>query len=238
MHPEISAFPRERFYSTTEGNQQLLRDASGVAGRSWGYTRHASRAEWADVQGKKENGNRNSREVRVALDELRAFAAWAALNPKPGGEAWTVALLTFYRGQEKLLRDELQRLTEDRGRSRNFKLPNVQITLCTVDRFQGHEADLVLLSFVKTGRPKSSVGFLNSPNRLNVALTRAMQGLFIVGDIDAYLREANAARRDARGRTPEGRPLMSLLARILEAYDLQISRQPLPFSRRHPNARS
>ena len=182
MHPEISAFPRERFYSTTEGNQQLLRDASGVAGRSWGYTRHASRAEWADVQGKKENGNRNSREVRVALDELRAFAAWAALNPKPGGEAWTVALLTFYRGQEKLLRDELQRLTEDRGRSRNFKLPNVQITLCTVDRFQGHEADLVLLSFVKTGRPKSSVGFLNSPNRLNVALTRARHQIVLIGD--------------------------------------------------------
>ena len=52
------------------------------------------------------------------------------------------------------------------------------MTLCTVDRFQGHEADLVLLSFVKSG----SVGFLNSPNRLNVALTRARYQIVLIGD--------------------------------------------------------
>ena len=50
-----------------------------------------------------------------------------------------------------------------------------------------------------------------------------MQGLFIFGDIDAYRDEADAARRSMRARTRDGRPLMSLLARIVEAYDRQIA---------------
>lgn len=86
----------------------------------------------------------------------------------------------FYRGQEKVLRFRLQKECKQPGNTRNFDLGNgrVHVTLCTADRFQGHEADLVLLSFVKTG----SVGFLNSPNRLNVALTRARYQLVLIGD--------------------------------------------------------
>ena len=89
-----------------------------------------------------------------------------------------MAVLTFYRGQEAELRKELRKLCKQPGHTRNFELnPRVRITLCTVDRFQGHEADLVLLSFVKS----RSVGFLNSPNRLNVALTRARYQLVLIG---------------------------------------------------------
>jgi superfamily I DNA and/or RNA helicase len=54
-----------------------------------------------------------------------------------------------------------------------------------VDRFQGHEADVVYLAFVNR-RPTY---FLQSPNRLNVALTRARYQLVIVGN-----------RRDLAGR--------------------------------------
>lgn len=123
----------------------------------------------------------NPAEVRVVLDELRKFVDWAVAHPQSDGKPWEVAVLTFYRAQEKLLRDDLQQLSRARGNTRNFKLPAggtaVKVTLCTVDRFQGHEADLVLLSFVKSG----SVGFLNSPNRLNVAITRARYQLVLIG---------------------------------------------------------
>ena len=94
---------------------------------------------------------------------------------------WEVALLTFYKGQEAELRRRLQRESGQRGNTRNFRLPRssgkVHATLCTVDRFQGHEADIVFLSFVKSG----AVGFLNSPNRLNVALTRARYQIVLIG---------------------------------------------------------
>ncbi len=51
------------------------------------------------------------------------------------------------------------------------------IKLATVDFFQGQEADLVFLSMVNT----STVGFMDSPNRLNVGVTRARYQLVVVG---------------------------------------------------------
>ncbi len=177
----------------------LLRDASGLdSALSWTYDRYARRALWLEVDpGRRRTGRTNSSptEASKIIDELRAFVDWAKANqrrdvhgaPKP----WEVAVLTFYRGQEALLRERLQRESSQFGNSRNFRLPKgastpaVTVTLCTVDRFQGHEADLVLLSFVKSG----SVGFLNSPNRLNVALTRARYQLVLVGHRSYFASE-------------------------------------------------
>lgn len=187
MHPEISAFPRERFYSEAG----LLNDALGMnTAREWGYRRYARRATWLDIAPPRDAGRRrgpgnaNPAEAGAVMEELREFVRWAAAEPRPGKDpnaAWEVAVLTFYRAQEKLLRTRLQELSGQRGSTRNFQLPQaggrVHVTLCTVDRYQGHEADLVLLSFVKSG----AVGFLNSPNRLNVALTRARYQLVLVG---------------------------------------------------------
>jgi len=185
MHPDISAFPRQAFYSQAE----LLNDASGLhAARQWQYPRYARRAVWFDIApgGKKTrtrlSGNRNLAEANVLMTELDEFVAWAQHNPRPGKNPeapWEVAVLSFYKAQEKELRARLQRASGQRGNTRNFSLGRgrVKITLCTSDRFQGHEADLVLLSFVKSG----SVGFLNSPNRLNVALTRARYQLVLIG---------------------------------------------------------
>ncbi|KIM21900.1 hypothetical protein M408DRAFT_29151 [Serendipita vermifera MAFF 305830] len=59
-----------------------------------------------------------------------------------------------------------------------------QVLLRTVDNFQGEEADIILLSLVRNpqrGMP-GSIGFLKSPNRTNVALTRARHGLYVFGN--------------------------------------------------------
>lgn len=228
MHPDISAFPRERFYSDTdyvdseesveddvevaprpdeeiswetfgeeaadyeegEPNEPLLQDARTMSTeRAWSYRRYARRALWIGVAPRKgkqgSRSNRNPDEVDAVMEELKHFVAWAQEHlrrDKRGEEIhWTVAVLTYYRGQESLFRERLKELTGQYGNTRNFHLPRgrgaVHVTLCTVDRFQGHEADLVFLSFVKSG----SIGFLNSPNRLNVALTRARYQLVLVG---------------------------------------------------------
>lgn len=186
MHPDIAAFPRAQFY--TEAG--LLQDATGIgAAREWGYSRYARRAAWLEIlpkrqgSGRNQSRNRNPAEADAVMRELREFVQWAASTPHPGKNPetpWEVAVLTFYRGQEKELRLRLQKECGQPGNTRNFHLGKgrVHVTLCTADRFQGHEADLVLLSFVKTG----SVGFLNSPNRLNVALTRARYQVVLVGN--------------------------------------------------------
>jgi len=218
MHPDISAFPRAQFYSprpimrderdeSGENDESddgaplsetpyLLRDASAMrTERQWSYARYARHAIWIDTAPRRgpRRGNTNPAEVDVILEELRRFVDWAKDNPHPRGGPWTVAALTFYRGQEALLRRHLQKLSGLHANSRNFRLPargeQVHVTLCTVDRFQGHEADLVLLSFVKSG----SVGFLNSPNRINVAITRARYQLVLVGH-RTYFADRNRCR--------------------------------------------
>jgi superfamily I DNA and/or RNA helicase len=54
----------------------------------------------------------------------------------------------------------------------------VRIELCTVDRFQGHEADVVFLSIAN----QRVTNFLESVNRMNVALTRARYQRVVVGN--------------------------------------------------------
>ncbi|KAG8833026.1 hypothetical protein FRC17_000149 [Serendipita sp. 399] len=50
----------------------------------------------------------------------------------------------------------------------------------------GEEADIVILSLVRNHGPDrpGTIGFLKSPNRVNVALTRAKHGLFVFGNGD------------------------------------------------------
>jgi hypothetical protein len=191
MHHHISAFPRERFYSSEALSNEaaqgvLLQDASRLREeRDWRYSRYSRRAVWIDVapqRGWQGAPNANRAEAAKVLEELVAFERWAKDNPcrLPGRKGpWEVAVLAFHGDQETLLRAQLQRHSGQTANTREFTLGEgaVHVTLCTVDAFQGHEADLVLLSFVKSG----SVGFLDSPNRLNVALTRARFQVVLVG---------------------------------------------------------
>ena len=178
MHPDISATPRRLFYE-----DQALNDAKGMTGRrAWACDCFGDhRAVWIQVDGRTEN-NRNEKEARELCRQLERFLAWTEKSPRSDGNPWEVAVLTFYRGQEALIRDMLNQSRNDRTgygayAHRASTGTTATIKLCTVDRFQGHEADLVFLSFVKT----RSVGFLESPNRLNVALTRARYQLVLFG---------------------------------------------------------
>jgi hypothetical protein len=178
----------------------LLQDASVMEGeRQWSYAQYARRALWLDVAPERRlprsrrRPNENAAEAQKVLGELQSFVEWARGAPRRDKQGrskpWEVALLTFYRGQESSLREALQRLPGQRGNTFIFHLPHeepaVRVVLATVDRFQGQEADLVLLSFVKSG----SVGFLDSPNRLNVALTRARYQLVLIGHRSYFASE-------------------------------------------------
>ena len=81
--------------------------------------------------------------------------------------------------------------------------PHLVIELCTVDRFQGHEADFVLISFAN----RRSTSFLESPNRLNVALTRARYQRVIIGDRHAMRRAKEGALRNLAKYEPWEQPM-------------------------------
>ncbi|MEM1359679.1 MAG: AAA domain-containing protein, partial [Bacteroidota bacterium] len=61
------------------------------------------------------------------------------------------------------------------------RLHSFDLTVNTVDGFQGRERDVVYLSLVRSNE-KGEIGFLADYRRMNVALTRAKKYLVVIGD--------------------------------------------------------
>ena len=184
MHPDIAKTSRENFY---ENN--LLSANTVLENRGWSYALNEPVVKWIHNIDKTGNikGNKiiNPTEVNDIEKELFKFLDWAKNNPKTSGENYELAVLTFYLNQESELRRRIRKITKQSNFSK-FHKDNTDIFLYTVDKFQGQEADLVLLSFTKFTRD----AHFNSPNRLNVALTRARFKLVLFGNKEWFKRSA------------------------------------------------
>ncbi|GLC50926.1 hypothetical protein PLESTB_000447300 [Pleodorina starrii] len=103
----------------------------------------------------------------------------------------SVGIITPYRAQRELIR---RKFVEALG-------PGVleAVRIETVDSFQGKQLDVIILSCVRTVRPgapppsatagSGGVGFLADVRRMNVAITRAKQALWVLGHFAALGRE-------------------------------------------------
>lgn len=116
------------------------------------------------------------------------------LNKFTKDEEKQIGIISFYGKQIKQLRTVAH------------SHPTLPIRVSTVDRFQGMERNVVIVSMVRSntiqssknqqpdwkrypdlGYPKQkSLGFAQSPNRLNVALSRAKRLLVIVGNRELF----------------------------------------------------
>jgi len=56
-----------------------------------------------------------------------------------------------------------------------------QLRISTIDSFQGQEKEIIILSLVRSN-DDGDIGFLKDYRRMNVALTRAKEQLFVIGD--------------------------------------------------------
>ena len=68
------------------------------------------------------------------------------------------------------------------------------LRICPVDNYQGEENDIILLSLVRSNFDEN-IGFLKETNRLNVALTRAKKGLFVIGNFDMLKNKSEFVHR-------------------------------------------
>jgi hypothetical protein len=59
------------------------------------------------------------------------------------------------------------------------------LRLATVDNFQGEEAKVIIVSLVRSNKDRK-VGFLRTSNRVNVLLSRAQHGLYLIGNVETY----------------------------------------------------
>lgn len=79
-----------------------------------------------------------------------------------------VGIITPYRGQRNVIRDELEK--------------EYAVDVETVDGFQGRERDVIIYSVV--GTDPGSLKFAGEPNRFNVAATRPKSKLVVVGNVE------------------------------------------------------
>ncbi len=63
----------------------------------------------------------------------------------------------------------------------------ISVKCVVVDKYQGEENDIVLLSLVRSNK-EGKIGFLGVSNRICVALSRAKKGLYLTGNIELLSR--------------------------------------------------
>ncbi|SIQ96599.1 AAA domain-containing protein [Pontibacter lucknowensis] len=87
-----------------------------------------------------------------------------------------IGVIAPYRAQINYLQDKVEhtpRLHELHQKR--------QLSIGTVDSFQGQERDIICMSLVRSNE-RGEIGFLADERRMNVAMTRARRKLIIVGD--------------------------------------------------------
>ncbi len=120
-----------------------------------------------DEQIHPENKSRfNPDEFFVVREHLYQFLQLFAYE-KP-----SIGLISPYREQIVWMKNDLENDEILRGEN---------ITIQTIDGFQGQERDVIYISLVRSNT-KSEIGFLTDYRRMNVAMTRARMKLVVVGD--------------------------------------------------------
>jgi hypothetical protein len=131
----------------------------------------------------------------VALCEFVASLGGRSAEDEP----LSVALLSPYNHQVKLLRDQLRHvdlppgvLPKPHHRRRRDDDEGFEPAF-TVDSFQGAQADIVGISLVRNNGqpPEEGLGFLSESSRINVLLSRAERLLVLAGSWDFFAHQVS-----------------------------------------------
>jgi ATP-dependent RNA/DNA helicase IGHMBP2 len=104
----------------------------------------------------------------VANPEEAAFLFNYLEKLMPVLQPFSVAVISPYREQIRILKDILPKDSDN-------------ISVNTIDSFQGQERDMVIISMTRSNTD-NEIGFLSDIRRMNVAMTRAKKKLVIIGD--------------------------------------------------------
>ena len=168
MHPVIGEFVSDSFY---DGK---LRSPLPAEKRAHNLGLFDDKpVAWIDIplsMGKESRDNFSyQRQAEAAHIKEIVRAIYAKNNH------FSIGIITFYRAQVAAI---ISALSE-------FPRAQQELAVGTVDAFQGNEFDIVILSTVRSNTHldhRRRVGFLDNPNRLCVAFSRAKRLLICVGD--------------------------------------------------------
>jgi len=189
MSPAISAFPSLRFYDNRIFNGDNvtcsdLRQAPLLGGQPYCVLQIVGEESVSPC-----GSYSNIVEARCAVQLVKQLRDSHSGNRAEWYSCDRIRIITFYNAQVLLIKRLLRE--ESLGD---------KIVVATVDSSQGCEADVVIVSFVrsqKTTKESSArrgAGFLTDDRRLNVALTRARFQLICVGNLNGMPASARSLR--------------------------------------------
>ncbi|WP_313294760.1 AAA domain-containing protein [Pseudomonas sp.] len=208
MLPEIGTFISQHFYNN--GLDHSRTKGNGLFEHFAWLTYDSRNYNVPPERGNDRKTLINNREIQIIVDRLAlmheqireakaAELGEGAFSTDEQREVFfdqkrrlSVAVITPYRAQCKQLRRALGSL--------DFA-QHLTIEVDTVDAFQGRQADVVFFSFVRTVGPAT---FYADDRRMNVAISRARDCVYLVGSID-YIRSKRLPALTALA----GRPVLS-----------------------------
>ena len=180
MHPAIREFPSSYFY---DGK---LSDAASVVQRPRrAFQAHIGLGAYRafDLEGSREAFNPKNRSMANPdeADFVETLVLAMAKSSGRGGELPSLGIVTPYKAQRDLIRAKFWEKTQLHQLQCQGCLTS-DVMVDTVDSFQGQEKDVIIFSSVRS-RPAGGGGghsFVADFRRVNVALTRAREALWLV----------------------------------------------------------
>lgn len=211
MRPEISKLIRNTMYERLVDHESTtqLPNVVGMRRNSF-WLDHEQMENIADDQSYNNKSKSNDWEVTMVHALVRHVirqgsyksSEIAVLTPYTGQlQKLRLALRNDFeiilsdRDQDALLKDGFDNASEDSDEkskeAKNQRKPlmkkrlNELLRAATVDNFQGEEAKIIIVSLVRSNNERK-VGFLRTTNRINVLLSRAQHGMYLVGNSNTY----------------------------------------------------
>ncbi|XP_066151300.1 NFX1-type zinc finger-containing protein 1-like isoform X2 [Euwallacea fornicatus] len=162
MRPEISSLITPCIYPVLH-NHETVTEFSKIRGmkKSLYFITHRNPEQSSGNSSKK-----NSYEAKYII-QLASHLIQNGYKPDE------ITILATYLGQVNVLMQEQSQCV-------GTQVQEIKVT--SVDNFQGEENKIILLSLVRNN-DYSSIGFLSVENRVCVALSRAKEGLYMMGNI-------------------------------------------------------
>lgn len=195
MHKNIMSTITPFYENETEGLQCGLEDSDAVRDHYLETSKitRENHLLWLDIPNKKpffeermKEGSSlfNTAELQqikaqlMELNEATMHAKQQGLIPQDSLKS--VGVISFYAEQVK----RINRLIEQ-----EISVPHLHIRTGSVDKFQGMEMDVIIVSMVRNhDNERGEIGFAKDYRRLNVALSRARELLIMIGSTEMFTK--------------------------------------------------
>ncbi|MED6189253.1 hypothetical protein PIB30_094041 [Stylosanthes scabra] len=192
MNPSISIFPSEEFYEGRLSDAPILSDYNKrfLEGEIYGSYSFINVAKGREQTGLG-HSTKNTIEAAV-ISEIVGNLHTEFLRTR---KKTSIGIISPYNAQVYEIQEKIKNYT-------SVSDPDFNVSVRSVDGFQGGEEDIIIISTVRANGA-GKVGFLSNRQRTNVALTRARYCLWIVGNASTLFNSDSIWRklvRDAKKR--------------------------------------